>query len=109
MGAEEVYMRCGILHRRATRRSVVCCMLYLQMHDGVYDKRELGVLLGFSLSDYQLEGEYIRYYDVAERKIFEDLLKKVEDEHLIDVCEKSLRLTSLGEISVKNKHSLSVL
>lgn len=81
--------------------SFVICSI-LQTHDGEYDKRELGILLGFSLSDYQLEGEYIRYYDVAERKIFEDLLKKIEDEHLIDVCENSLRLTGLGEISVKN-------
>lgn len=55
--------------------SFVICSI-LQTHDGEYDKRELGILLGFSLSDYQLEGEYIRYYDVAERKIFEDLLKK---------------------------------
>lgn len=81
--------------------SFVICSI-LKKHEGVYDKRELGIFLGFSLSDYKSEGEIIRYYDVAERNIFEELLQKVEREHLIEIYEKNIILTKLGYISVSN-------
>ena len=82
---------------------VICSILNTK---GGYDtKRDLGILLGFSMS-YQNEGENtVVYYDKSEVHVFEDLLAKVQAEHLIRVVKDDVFLTNLGRISVsENKH-----
>lgn len=84
---------------------VICSIL--STNEGYYDKRSLGILLGFSMADYEKEGKHEVYYDVAEVRMFEDILKKVEEEHLIKIneSEHEVTLTRLGEISLKElKH-----
>lgn len=84
---------------------VICSIL--ATNDGHYDKRSLGIILGFSMTDFEKEGKHEIYYDVAEVRMFEDILKKVEEEHLIkvDETEHEIFLTKLGEISLKHlKH-----
>lgn len=84
---------------------VICSVL--STNGGTYDKRSLGILLGFSMSDFEKDGKHEVYYDVAEVRMFEDILKKVEQEHLINVIdsENKIVLTKLGEVSLKQlKH-----
>ena len=84
---------------------VICSIL--DTNGGHYDKRSLGILLGFSMADYEKDGKHEVYYDVAEVRMFEDILKKVEEEHLIWIneSEHEIVLTRLGEISLKQiKH-----
>lgn len=84
---------------------VICSIL--KTNEGHYDKRSLGILLGFCMADYEEEGKDKVYYDVAEVRMFEDILKRVEDEHLIKIneSEDEVTLTRLGEISLKElKH-----
>lgn len=59
------------------------------------------------MSDFEKDGKHEVYYDVAEVRMFEDILKKVEQEHLINVIdsENKIVLTKLGEVSLKQlKH-----
>lgn len=84
---------------------VICSVL--ASNEGVYDKRSLGILLGFSMSDYDSDGKHEVYYDVAEVRMLDDILKIVEEEHLIKIneSEHEIILTRLGEISLKElKH-----
>jgi len=84
---------------------VICSLL--STNNGYYDKRSLGTLLGFSVADYEKDGKHEVYYDVAEVRMFEDILKNVEEEHLIKIneSEHEIVITSLGIISLKNlKH-----
>ena len=84
---------------------VVCSIL--STNEGCYDKRSLGTLLGFSMTDYEKDGKHEVYYDVAEVRIFEDVLKKIEEEHLIKIneSEHEVVLTTLGIVSLKHlKH-----
>ncbi len=81
--------------------SLVICSILAAKEDGHYDKQSLGVLLGFSVVNIVTE----TYYDVAEYRVFEDLLSLVESEHLIRVDNYDIYLTKLGRISVKEgKH-----
>lgn len=79
----------------------VICSIISSKRDGHYDKRSLGILLGFSMTDHVLNGEQDVYYDVAEVRLFEDILNKVEEEHLITISDNDIFLTKLGKISVK--------
>lgn len=84
---------------------VICSIL--ASNGGRYDKRSLGILLGFSIANREVDGENEVYYDVAEVRMFEDILKMVEEEHLISTCESEdeIVLTKLGEVSLKQlKH-----
>ena len=84
---------------------VICSIL--STNEGCYDKRSLGTLLGFCMADYEKDGKHEVYYDVAEVRMFEDILKKVEEEHLIRINEYEhvILLTKLGEVSLKQlKH-----
>ena len=84
---------------------VICSIL--ATNEGQYDKRSLGIILGFSMTDFEKEGKHEVYYDVAEVRMFEDILKKVEEEHLIKINETEhlIALTKLGEISLNHlKH-----
>lgn len=82
---------------------VICSIL--DTNNGYYSKRDLGILLGFSMA-YQNEGEStVVYYDNTEVGIFEDLLEKVQSEHLIRIENDAIFLTVLGRISVtERKH-----
>ena len=83
----------------------VICSILDSTEDKCYDKRSLGILLGFSVTNQDLGGKNEVYYDVAEVRIFEDILAKVEEEHLIKVNEHEIQLTELGRISLKeSKH-----
>lgn len=83
----------------------VICSILATTEDKSYDKRSLGLLLGFAVSEQELDGIHIVYYDVAEAKIFDDILSKVEQEHLIKIENTKIVLTTLGEISLKEgKH-----
>lgn len=82
---------------------VICSIL--ATNNGRYNKVSLGILLGFCMSDYEADDHQYIYYDVAEVRIFEDILDKVEKEHLIifDDSKQELILTKLGEISLKER------
>ena len=82
---------------------VICSIL--ATNGGRYDKRSLGILLGFSVANREADGKNVVYYDVAEVRIFEDILKIVEKEHLItrSESEDEIVLTKLGEISLKEQ------
>ncbi len=84
---------------------VICSILNTK---GGYDtKHDLGILLGFSMA-YQNEGEEtVVYYDKTEVRVFEDLLAKVQSEHLIRVVKEDIFLTNLGRISVSEKKHYS--
>ena len=83
----------------------VICSILDSTEDKCYDKRSLGILLGFSMSNQDVDGKHEVYYDVAEVRIFEDILSKVEQEHLIKVEGYCIILTELGRISLKEgKH-----
>lgn len=84
---------------------VICSIL--ATNGGRYDKRSLGILLGFSIANRDADGKNEVYYDVAEVRMFEDILRMVENEHLIITYESEdeIVLTKLGEISLKQlKH-----
>lgn len=82
---------------------VICSVL--QAQNKVYDKRSMGVLLGFSLTNVNSKDGHMVYYDAAESSLFNDLLKQVEAEHLIKVENDTIFLTALGDISAtKNTH-----
>lgn len=81
--------------------NVICSILATS--DGFYDKRSLGVLLGFSMMNLEKDGKPEVYFDIAEVRMFEDILRKVEDEHLIKVVENDVILTNLGRISFDEK------
>lgn len=83
----------------------VICSILDSTEDKCYNKRGLGLLLGFSMSDQEMDGKHEVYYDVAEVRVFEDILLKVEQEHLIKVEGYNIILTELGRISLKEgKH-----
>lgn len=79
---------------------VICSIL--AMNEGHYDKKSLGILLGFSMANDKTDHPQKVYYDVAEVRMFEDILKKVENEQLIKInkSENEIILTRLGEISL---------
>lgn len=84
---------------------LVICSILDSTENKCYDKRSLGVLLGFSLIDQGSSEHHDAYYDVAEVRLFEDLLAKVEQEHLIVIDDDCIILTELGRISIKEgKH-----
>lgn len=76
----------------------VICSVLASNDNGAYEKRSLGIMLGFSLLGNQPE----RYYDKAEEDLFSDLLSIVEGHRLIKVTEEKVQLTRLGRISLEN-------
>lgn len=85
--------------------SFVICSIINLTKEKRYDKKTLGNFLGFSMSDSDIDGEHEVYCDVAEIKIFEDILSRVEAEHLINIDKDDVFLTELGKISVvEGKH-----
>lgn len=83
----------------------VICSILDSTEEKCYDKGSLGILLGFGVTTQEKEGKTDVYYDVAEARLFEDILKKVEKEHLIKIDENIIQLTVLGLISLKEgKH-----
>ena len=80
---------------------VICSIL--ATNNGFYDKRSLGVLLGFSMMNQEENGGQDMYFDIGEVRIFEDILQKVEAEHLIKVVDRDITLTELGRISLEEK------
>ena len=83
----------------------VICSIVASTDDGRYDKRSLGLLLGFGMTN-QMSGDKCEvYYDKAEVQIFEDLLAKVAEEHLISIKDNNICITELGRISLREgKH-----
>lgn len=76
----------------------VICSILDTSDGGIFIKKGLGVMLGFSVIDNQPE----QYYDQAESKLFEDILKLVEDNRLIRINGDYIELTMLGKISLQN-------
>lgn len=79
----------------------VVCSVVASSPSGIYDKRSLGIMLGFSMVDNQPE----TYYDKSEVLLYEDILSLIEKNHLISVQEDCVILTELGRISLKNNTS----
>ena len=79
----------------------VICSLLATTEYGAYEKRSLGVMLGFSIVDNQPEA----YFDKAELKLYEDILSIVEKNHLIRVNEDFVEITNLGRLSLANNTS----
>lgn len=82
---------------------IICSIL--DTNDGIYDKRSLGVLLGFSMMNHETEGKQDVYFDIYEVRLFEDILAKLENEHLIVIKEDEylVKLTNLGKLSLQDK------
>lgn len=76
----------------------VICSIVATGNNGQYDKRNLGIILGFCIVDRQPD----LYYDHSEVKLFDDFLSLVEKDHLIIVDENSIKITNLGRISLAN-------
>ena len=81
--------------------SYVICSIINTNDNGTYDKRSLGLLLGFAVADMHDNESPEVYYDKAEVELFDELLKSVANEHLIKEIEGSVVLTQLGKISLK--------
>lgn len=81
--------------------SYVICSIISTNDNGIYDKRSLGLLLGFAVTEVHNNDEPEIYYDRAEVELFEELLKAVASEHLIEVVDGTVSLTELGKISLK--------
>ena len=82
---------------------IICSIL--DTNDGIYDKRSLGVLLGFSMMNHETKGKQDIYFDIYEVRLFEDILAKLENEHLIITIEEDnlVKLTNLGKLSLQDK------
>lgn len=80
---------------------VICSLI--QSNGGEYDKRLLGLKLGFSVVDLSKQSNNIIYYDVAEERLFDDIIKRVVKERLIIEKDDALSLTELGKISLKEE------
>lgn len=80
---------------------VICSVL--NINGGSYEKRSLGVLLGFSMMDVVVDDKTTSYVDIAEINLFEDILKRIENEHLIQVSESYVNLTKLGKVALEEK------
>lgn len=76
---------------------VICDLVDKCCNDN--NKASVGIMLGFSLID----DEPNHYYDATEQSLFEDLLKIVEDKHLITVNDNTIALTNLGSISLQEE------
>lgn len=81
---------------------VICSILNLA-EDKRQNKCGLGILLGFAVKNQEDEKGHKIYYDKAEEKLFEDILRLVENEHLIRVEGDVVSLTELGRISLKER------
>lgn len=82
---------------------VICSIL--NTNGGSYEKDSLGVLLGFSMMTFERGDTTTMYRDKAEIHLFNDILHRVEKEHLITISDSEVRLTELGRISIEqNKH-----
>ena len=79
---------------------VICSVL--DANGGEYNKRSLGMLLGFSMYNDNTNGQHTVYYDLAEVRIFEDILAETEKEHLITINDNAIFLTELGHLSLMN-------
>lgn len=77
----------------------VICSIVSTGDNGIYDKKILGIILGFSIVDNQPEA----YYDAAEVKLFADTLTLVESKHLIKVDEDFVTITNLGRICLRDE------
>lgn len=83
----------------------VICSIINSNDEGYYHWRALGSLLGFSVSNQSSDGKHTVYYDAAEVKLFEDIISKVAQEHLVRRDADNIYITELGKISLKeNKH-----
>ena len=83
----------------------VICSIVASSENGCYDKKGLGILLGFSLANHNIDGKQDMYYDVAESRMFDDILDKVKNEHLIQINDDEISITQLGRISLnEGKH-----
>lgn len=82
---------------------VICSIL--NTNGGTYAKDSLGVLLGFSMMTFESGNTTTMYRDKAEIHLFNDILQRVEEQHLISISDTEVRLTELGIISLEqNKH-----
>ena len=82
---------------------VICSIL--NANGGTYAKNSLGVLLGFSMMTFESGNTTTMYRDKAEIHLFNDILQRVEEQHLISIFDSEVRLTELGKISLEqNKH-----
>jgi hypothetical protein len=79
----------------------VICSILNSTEDGHYFKRDLGILLGFSVADRIVDDKHEAYFDIAELKMFEELLSRVAQERLIRIQDYDIYITELGRISVK--------
>lgn len=79
---------------------VVCSLL--QSKGGEFNKRSLALTLGFSVVDLSQQ-QNKTYYDIAEERLFDDIIKRVANEHLIIEKDETLYLTELGRISLKEE------
>lgn len=77
----------------------VICSVVDKGDGGIYDRRSLGVLLGFSIYDSQPD----IYYDGAEDNLLSDILSLVKEHHLINVEDGYVKITNLGRLSLKSR------
>lgn len=79
--------------------TIICTTLHY--HNGVLPAEELASILGFNVKD-DFDCNPKRYKDDAEISIFNKLLSSLKKDELIEDEEDIIKLTSLGEFSVRN-------
>lgn len=83
-----------------TEIEIIICNT-LNYNNGVLSSEELATILGFNVKD-DFESTPKRYKDQAEISLFNELIKLVEKEELIQLQEGKIYLTTLGEYAVIN-------
>ena len=79
--------------------TIICSTLHY--NNGVLSAEELASILGFNVKD-DFDCNPKRYKDDAEISIFNKLLSSLIKDELIEEVEDTIKLTSLGDFSVRN-------
>lgn len=79
--------------------TIICSTLHY--NNGVLSAEELASILGFNVKD-DFDCNPKRYKDDAEISIFNKLLSSLIKDELIEKVEDTIKLTSLGDFSVRN-------
>ena len=79
---------------------IICSTLHL--HNDVLKADDLATILGFNVKD-DFTSSPKRYKDDAEICIFNSLIKALEREELIKIEDGAVKLTSLGDFSVRTE------
>ena len=81
----------------------IICAILNATEEKVYNKTDMGIMLGFCLKDSTDDEGNPIYRDPSEEKIFNDIIEMVQEDRLIKVVDDFVFLTNLGRISIENE------